>query len=78
MSLEWGNRSKEGVQRRATDMSRRAPSNSKLSHVSSRVNTGNTIQKLQSTTARQRSLRLDENFFRIAPAELNDLLEEVR
>jgi centrosomal protein CEP41 len=74
MSLDWGNNA--NMPNRKSTLDKRPPRSSKYNDVKSRIDTGTSIQKLKQVTARQVNKRRDEQFFRITPLELNDLLSE--
>ena len=77
MSLSWGNHAaaaKAGGRVRS-DPTVKSKS-TKFDDVKSRINSGSTVQKLKAKSARAIALQRGEEFFRIAPGELFDLLEE--
>lgn len=57
-------------------MERRVPKNAKYENVQSKINSGSTIQKVRHISANQAVRRRNENFIRLAPSELYQLLSE--
>lgn len=57
-------------------MEKRVPRNPKYEGVESRLNTGNTIDRVKMVSARQYLKRQDESFLRITPPQLYELFSE--
>mmetsp|Transcript_58815 Transcript_58815/g.111025 ORF Transcript_58815/g.111025 Transcript_58815/m.111025 type:complete len:353 (+) Transcript_58815:14-1072(+) len=79
MSLDWGNHQRSmsngGRNNRSNVMQRKPPENARYAAVKSKVESGSTTSK-PVLTPNERAKRLSENFFRIGPRELFELLEE--
>lgn len=57
-------------------MERRVPKSQKYGHIQGRLNTGLTVDKVRSVSAREYSRRRDEIYFRLTPSQLHELLSE--
>mmetsp|Transcript_26192 Transcript_26192/g.61433 ORF Transcript_26192/g.61433 Transcript_26192/m.61433 type:complete len:441 (-) Transcript_26192:832-2154(-) len=76
MSLSWGNNAENRKHGSSRNPDRRVNKSSKYDGVQSKVNSGSTINKAKFVTKNQMLKRASEDFFRISPAQLYQLLQE--